>query len=615
MRLTPEVGDRIAGRYLLREPIGKGGMGVVWLAWDELLHRRVAVKCARTDDARATQRLTREARNAGRLHHPGIVPVFDIVIEAETCWIVSSQIADALAKSHSEGVVHGDVTPENVLVTVDGVARLTDFGISRALCSEVTRTTATTGGFRGKPRYVAPEVARGGAGDAKSDVFSLGASLFMAVEGQSPYGEFENLMGYLAKACEGHVERPHRAGQLTEPLIAMLEVEPRNRPDAAEAEELLRGVPGLREKGEREFGEPSERTQPEDDARSAPPDTPTASLLRPPRALPPPLRHPLTISGTALVVALIVVGLLFFYGPWSSDSPDTAPAGALGDPRTADPCALLDAAALSRFGDTQVDPDYGELDRCDVLVLKGNAEEIAAVEVNFSNELREFDAGVPTRRVGNVEVASLARDGDECRRFISTPDRMQIIVVGERHAAPAPDPCALADAATDHAVSVLDRGPVPRRRSAWPADALARLDACALLDAASLKRVPGLGTRPSERGFGDWNCEWESPDGGGTAFVDLEFTRDNDLEDNGQRAVVAGTTAYVEPEEEGDDSCVVLTPHRTYTNALGDHTVELVLLTVSGQERSRTQLCGTAKSLSATAVRNIARSLPETPGK
>ncbi|MBG0852512.1 serine/threonine protein kinase [Streptomyces spinoverrucosus] len=157
MRVTPEAGDRVAGRYLLREPIGKGGMGVVWLAWDELLHRRVAVKCARPDDDRATERLTREARNAGRVHHPGIVPVFDIAVEEETCWIVmeyvpsrslaqvlaergrrtpeeagsiGGQIADAPAKSHREGVVHGDVTPENILVTEDGVARLTDFGIS-----------------------------------------------------------------------------------------------------------------------------------------------------------------------------------------------------------------------------------------------------------------------------------------------------------------------------------------------------------------------------------------------------------------------------------------------------------------------------------------------------
>lgn len=186
MLVTPEAGDRIAGRYLLQEPIGRGGMGVVWRAWDERLERWVAVKCARLDDDRATQRLMGEARNAGRLHHPNIVGVFDFVDEGATCWIVMEyvpshslaqilnergpiapeeagsigcQIADALTKSHGEGVVHGDVTPENILVTEEGVARLTDFGISRALWSDATQTA--TGSVRGKPRYLAPRWPRG----------------------------------------------------------------------------------------------------------------------------------------------------------------------------------------------------------------------------------------------------------------------------------------------------------------------------------------------------------------------------------------------------------------------------------------------------------------------
>nr|WP_232546590.1 serine/threonine-protein kinase [Streptomyces antimycoticus] len=181
-----EAGDKVADRYLLQEPIGRGGMGVVWRAHDELLDRQVAVKCARPDDDRAALRLTNEARNAARLHHPHIVSVFDFVEESEVCWIVMEyvsggsladmvrdrgaltpeeagsigcQIATALAKSHAEGVVHGDVTPENVLITEEGVAKLTDFGISRALWSEATMTR--TGGVRGKPPYLPPEVARG----------------------------------------------------------------------------------------------------------------------------------------------------------------------------------------------------------------------------------------------------------------------------------------------------------------------------------------------------------------------------------------------------------------------------------------------------------------------
>ncbi|WP_281250165.1 protein kinase domain-containing protein [Streptomyces monashensis] len=142
--------------------------------------------------------------------------------------------------------MHGDVTPENNLVTEAGVARLTDFGIARALWSEVTRTGThtTTGTVRGKPRCLAPEVARGKAPDAKADVFSLGASLFAAIEGRSPYGEFDQVMGYLARALEGHVDTPGQAGPLTGPLTALLEVEPGKRPDAAEARTLLRRAAG-----------------------------------------------------------------------------------------------------------------------------------------------------------------------------------------------------------------------------------------------------------------------------------------------------------------------------------------------------------------------------------
>lgn len=246
--LTLKAGHEVAGRYLLREPIGSGGMGVVWQAWDETLKRIVAVKCARPDDEQAARRLRKEAQYAARLHHPNIVPVFDFVEETgegasadATCWIVmeyvpsrslaqivadsgplppedagsvGSQIAAALAKSHALGVVHGDVTPENILVTEDGVARLTDFGIARALWSDVTQThTVTTGVVRGKPKYLAPELAKGRPADEKADVFSLGASVFAAVEGQSPYGVAEHPMAYVARAIEGHLEPAERAGR------------------------------------------------------------------------------------------------------------------------------------------------------------------------------------------------------------------------------------------------------------------------------------------------------------------------------------------------------------------------------------------------------------------
>ncbi|WP_307826619.1 serine/threonine-protein kinase [Streptomyces pactum] len=265
---TTSVGDVIADRYVVRELIGRGGMGSVWRAEDTRLGRQSALKQARAGDARAARRLRREASNAARLHHPHIVTVFDILDDGADTWLVMEyvpsrslaqlaedeggrltpdraaavgrQIADALAHAHGEGVVHGDVTPENILVTAAGVAKLTDFGISRALRQDASYSF--TGGLRGKPRYLPPEVANGERATYGSDLFGLGATLYAAVEGRSPYGEAEDVLAYVWRAAQGRIEPPRRAGPLTGPLRALLAPEPDHRPGAAETRELLAGI-------------------------------------------------------------------------------------------------------------------------------------------------------------------------------------------------------------------------------------------------------------------------------------------------------------------------------------------------------------------------------------
>ncbi|MFF9906077.1 serine/threonine-protein kinase [Streptomyces olivaceus] len=642
MRTSPEAGHTIAGRYLLQESVGRGGMGVVWRAWDETLRRTVAVKCARPGDAEAARRLKKEARYAGRLHHPNVVPVFDFVEEKageETaCWIVMEyvparslaqlmaergpltpeeagsvgcQIGAALAKSHAEGVVHGDVTPENVLVTEDGVARLTDFGIARALSSDTTQSHTLPGSVRGKPMYLAPEVARGVPGNEKADVFSLGASLFAAVEGHSPYGEAAHPLEYLTRAAEGRLVTADRAGPLTDPLAALLAVQPRDRPDAAGALKLL--------------------------ARAAPPPPHVRDLLHDGRTLsldpltvrlPRPLRRrrrPLVRATVAVVAAgALTAGLLTFFPGFlpgdddpgaagSNDAKSSAAAtgsaagqpGTLGDARTADPCPLLDAAVLSRFGDIERDPDYGKFNRCDLLVKSEHGDEVAGVQVILEKEPAEFGDDVPTRRVGNLTVGTLEREGDDCERIVATADGGRIVVVGERHEAPSPDPCQLADAATDHAVGVLDRGAVPRRAAEPAAGSLARVRACQLLDAGELARLPGVDPRAPEPDFGDWGCGWHTPDG--DTGAEVVFDRDNDLEGDGRPTVLAGRTSYVSPRESGDD-CVVRTPHRTYTNSTGDTTVEHLTVTVYGPQPTG-RLCEAAEAFATAAVRNAAKRL------
>ncbi|MFE0103576.1 protein kinase [Streptomyces sp. NPDC059009] len=641
--VTPEAGDRIAGRYLLQEPIGSGGMGVVWRAWDERLERRIAAKCARLDDERAARRLMYEARHAGRLHHPNIVGVFDFVDEDAACWIimeyvparslaqimeergpltpeeagsVGCQIADALAKSHGEGVVHGDVTPENILVTGEGVARLTDFGISRALRADASRST--TASVRGKPRYLAPEVARGRPVGEKADVFSLGASLFTAVEGRSPYGEAEHLMAYLARAVEGNIEAPRRSGRLTEPLTALLAADPGHRPDAARAWKLLaRATPP-----------PPHVQQQLDDSRTFTLRLPrrgrrttdlTPFMLQLPR---PVRRHrrAWAITAAATVVAGAAAAGMFLFGPWASDdgsgtrdrsggrSSAAGRPGTVGNARTADPCALLRAASLSRFGDTELDPDYGEFDRCDVLLKNRSGDDNADLQVNLDDDQDEFEGALTTRTVGDLTVVSLKRDDNVCMRAVRTGDDQQIRVIGKDLGRGSPDPCAMADAATDHVVGVLADGSVPRRTSAPATRSLARLDACTLLDATALKRLPGVRTENKDRGFGAWDCDWSSDDG--EREVELQFSRDNALDsEDGKPVDVAGTRSYAVVDEAEDDSCTVRTPHRTYTNSVGDHTVELFQLTVYAPQPDK-QLCDGARSFAATVVKNIARQLP-----
>jgi serine/threonine protein kinase len=209
--LVVEAGARVGGRYRLDRELATGGMGTVWQGWDE---RAVAVKLLRLQPGLsapahdlAAARAMREARNMARLHHPCAVPVYDVLSDdGGPCLIlqyvpsrdlhrvvrevgplppteaarIGTQLAGALAAAHQVGIVHRDIKPANVLITGDGTAKITDFGISQAV-DDVTLTA--TGMVTGTPSYLAPEVARGGSSSFASDVYSLGATLFMALEG------------------------------------------------------------------------------------------------------------------------------------------------------------------------------------------------------------------------------------------------------------------------------------------------------------------------------------------------------------------------------------------------------------------------------------------------
>ncbi|WP_439661834.1 serine/threonine-protein kinase [Lentzea sp. HUAS TT2] len=251
----------IGGRYTLLERIGSGAMGVVWRARDEVLAREVAVKQLITGDH---QRAMREARNAARLHHQHAIAVFDVVgSDDEEPWIVmeylashslsaliaergplkpaqaasiGAKVASALAAAHAAGLVHRDIKPGNVLIGHDGTVKITDFGISKATGDG---TMTDTGMIAGTPAYLAPEVARGEQPGAASDVFSLGATIYTAIEGESVFGPSDNSFGLIYRAASGQFRDPKNAGELTPLLMRLLSQDQKDRPTAQEAADLL----------------------------------------------------------------------------------------------------------------------------------------------------------------------------------------------------------------------------------------------------------------------------------------------------------------------------------------------------------------------------------------
>jgi eukaryotic-like serine/threonine-protein kinase len=251
----------IADRYRLLDRVGSGGMGVVWEGRDERLERRVALKqlhrqsgaSAREAEV-ANQRAMREARLTARLQHPHAVPVFDAVEQDGQLWIVmpfipaitlaavleqggplqpneaakvGAEVASALAAAHAVGIVHRDVKPGNIFIAEDGAALISDFGIARALGDA---TLTSSGMIHGTPAYLSPEVARGSEANFASDVFSLGSTLYNALEGSPPFGTGENTIALLHRVASGRFPPPQHSGRLTPVIMHMLSTETSDRP-------------------------------------------------------------------------------------------------------------------------------------------------------------------------------------------------------------------------------------------------------------------------------------------------------------------------------------------------------------------------------------------------
>ena len=245
-------------------------MGVVWQARDEVLGRDVAVKeliwpayFTEEEQQAACRRATREAKVAARLTHRNVIRIFDIVAEDGCPWIVMELLSPkslrdlvkegplsparaaevglgvlaALRAAHDEGIVHRDVKPANILVDGDRVV-LTDFGIAQAAGTSVL---TTVGALVGSPSYIAPERARGGRSGPAADLWGLGASLYLAVEGYGPFDRHGDALAALTAAVIDEPEPAIHAGPLLWPVISgLLRKDPAERLGAADAERMLR---------------------------------------------------------------------------------------------------------------------------------------------------------------------------------------------------------------------------------------------------------------------------------------------------------------------------------------------------------------------------------------
>ncbi|MEU2612708.1 protein kinase [Micromonospora sp. NPDC007271] len=263
-------GTTIGDRYSLRSPVGNGGMGTVWRATDTLLRRDVAVKevvlppgLAPSDRDAMYERTLREARAAAAIQHPAVVQVYDVVTEGGRPWIVmelldARSLADmviedgpvapravakigiallgALEVAHAIGVLHRDVKPANVLICSDGRCVLTDFGVAR-MPTDVQLTTP--GMVLGSPHFISPERAMGQDFGPPSDLFSLGVTLYTAVEGRPPFDKGDPIETMHA-VVEDPPAIPQRSGPLTGVLMGLLEKDPARRLDVHSARGMLR---------------------------------------------------------------------------------------------------------------------------------------------------------------------------------------------------------------------------------------------------------------------------------------------------------------------------------------------------------------------------------------
>ncbi|MEU4445667.1 serine/threonine-protein kinase [Actinosynnema sp. NPDC050801] len=570
------VGRIIADRYRLEEYLGAGGMGEVWRATDLRLHETFALKRPGAGGAR------HEARIGAGLSHPNVITVHGTVSDGTEQWLVmeylpsrslaeiiemdgpispqraakiGAQVADALAAMHAKGMVHRDVKPGNILVTDNDVAKLSDFGISR--WAEATR--AGGGDVAGTAAYLAPEVADGHEARPASDVFALGATLFAAVEGTSPWGSPDaGSSEQLRRAKAYDITPAGHEGPFSDLLTRLMRRDPRDRPATENVRPLLEGL-----------------------------------------KLPNPRRRKAIVIGAAALVVLVVAGAVIY-----SRMPSP---GTVGDPRTMDVCGL----AATQEDYQRVDPHHVEtsdvrsywFNGCTSWVAFDEKGDEGVVVDYFVKQYVQYGVAKPKQELG--PITQIGSTDKVCSKSIVLADGNTLQIDAKAGSGPGRALCEIAQEAGERAHAVLSDNPIPRRTRPWPEGSLANADACGLLKPENL--MPQLKSEATpypwnELGF--WGCGWDY----GLRHVEIEFSRQQPF-DSGDGTVVdvgGGRLAYLDPEPDKGE-CQVKVRQRVAREGENER-IEVVRVILSEENLAEgTTLCPGATELAKAVVANLPR--------
>jgi hypothetical protein len=512
-------GVLIGGRYRLHEQLGADDRSPVWRAADEaqgriVAVRRVAVFGTLAEATSVRDRILREARAVG-FGHPHIVPIFDAVVEAGELWVIKEYVP---ARTLAGVLAERGPLPAGEVAAIG--AQLAS-ALAAAHAAGVVHRAVNPGNilvawpfvrlddFAVTPSEATPVV------DRRNDVHALGGALYAAIGGHRGASQAGPLMWVLAG--------------LTAP-------DPAARPTAAQAEAVLRDVAGR-------AGSTARRSR----------------------------RRRLALGLViGLMAGVVATGAVLAVRP--ADDADRTPAisaapssvptvPAIGDPRTADPCSLVDEPALRQHGLTDVEPYVGPMTSCWAYVAVRQAAEVVVSLELMPAAFTPEQPGGARDEYGPLTVVSYAFDGSYCTRRINLPDSNIVLVVADAKRGVEPGTiCAVADTAADGAVARLLAGGVTARPIRVDSTVLAGRDACQLLTVGDLRAVPGIAPTPV-RGLAGWSCRWGEWAG---PSVTVTFWRRDDAPGAEETAIdIAGrpSALYRSP---GDGGCSVTFPQQRF---------------------------------------------------